>query len=99
MHEHVYGRRGHQRDLTDLVFLGRDDAVLPDDRPTQVRHYSTWLSHRDAVDILYKCIEAPEGLRYDIFLATSKNRWGYRNLEHPRQVLGFVPQDSAEAFG
>lgn len=36
--------------------------------------------------------------RRPIFFATSNNRWGYRDLEHTRQVLGYVPQDSAEAF-
>jgi hypothetical protein len=34
-----------------------------------------------------------------VFLATSNNKWGYRDLEHPRQVLGYVPQDSADTFG
>ena len=50
------------------------------------------------MQILQKCIDAPDDLLYDIFLATSDNKWGYRDLEHPRQVLGFEPQDSAEAF-
>ena len=38
------------------------------------------------------------GLLHDIFFATSNNRWGYRDLEHPRQVLGYEPLDSADAF-
>ena len=37
-------------------------------------------------------------LAYDVFFATSKNRWGYRDLEHARDVLGWEPQDSAEAL-
>jgi hypothetical protein len=37
-------------------------------------------------------------LRYDVFLAISNNKWGYRDLEHPRQVLGYAPQDSADTF-
>ena len=90
------------RHFTDVHYISilclRLGAVLPGDRPTQVRHYSTWLSHRDAVDIFHRCIEAPEGLKYDIFLVNSNNRWGYRDLEHPRRALGFVPQDSAEDF-
>jgi hypothetical protein len=32
---------------------------------------------------------------YDIFLATSNNKWGYRDLEHARRLLGYEPQDSA----
>ena len=79
------------------VLCVRIGSVPPDNRPLASRG-SVYLSHRDVVSILHRCIEAPEGLQYDIFLATSNNRWGYRDLEHPRQVLGFVPQDSAEDF-
>ena len=32
----------------------------------------------------------------DIFYAISNNRWGYRDTEHARQVIGFEPQDTAE---
>lgn len=81
------------------VLCVRIGSVRPDNRPRGSRGVSVYLSHRDVVSILHKCIEAPEGLKYDVFLATSNNRWGYRDLEHPRQVLGFVPQDSAEDFG
>ena len=80
------------------VLCPRLGAVLPEDRPTLIRHYSTYLSHRDALDVLHRCIEAPDDLKYDIFLVNSNNRWGYRDLEHPRQVLGFVPRDSADRF-
>jgi hypothetical protein len=44
------------------------------------------------------CITAPPSLRYDLFFATSKNRWGYRDLEHARAVLGFEPLDVAEDY-
>ena len=57
---------------------------------------STYLSHGDVSQILQLCIDAPDELKYDVFLATSDNRWGYRDLEHPREVLGYAPQDSAE---
>ena len=80
------------------VLCLRLGAVHPEDRPTRVREFSTYLGHRDVVDILHRCIEAPDDLAYDIFYANSDNKWGYRDLEHPRQVLGFEPQDSAEAF-
>lgn len=63
-----------------------------------VREAATYLGHRDVVQVLERCIEAPQDLRYDVFFATSNNRWGYRDLEHTRQLLGYVPQDSAEAF-
>ena len=64
----------------------------------RVREYSTYLGHRDVVDLIRRCIDAPEGLRYDIFYGVSNNKWGYRDLEHAREVLGFVPQDSADGY-
>jgi hypothetical protein len=46
--------------------------------------------------MLEACITAPPDLCFDIFFATSRNRWGYRDLEHPRKVLGWEPLDAAE---
>lgn len=66
------------------------------DRPSAPSHYANWCSQRDIVQVIDRSIEASPNLRYDIFFVTSNNRWGYRDLEHTRQVLGYVPQDSAE---
>ena len=78
------------------VICARIGEVAADDRPTAPRHHSIYLSHRDVVDFLHRCIAAPDDLKYEVLFATSGNRWGYRDLEHPRRVLGYVPQDSAE---
>ena len=80
------------------ILCVRISSVRPENRPTSAREFAVYLSHRDVCDILHRCIEAPDDLMYDVFLATSNNKWGYRDLQHPREVLGFVPQDSAEAF-
>ena len=80
------------------VLCVRIGSVTREDRPRSPREFSIYLSHRDVVQILQKCIDAPDDLLFDIFLATSRNKWGYRDLEHPRQVLGYEPQDSADAF-
>ena len=80
------------------VLCVRIGAVREANKPINTREYSTYLSHRDIVQMLQKCIDAPDGLKYDIFFALSDNKWGYRDLDHPREVIGFVPQDSAEAF-
>ena len=80
------------------VLCVRIGAVNRDDRPANVREFSAYLSHRDIASMLHACIEAPEKLRYDVFFALSDNKWGIRDLEHPREVLGWEPQDSADAF-
>ena len=80
------------------VLCVRIGRVVEENRPRDVRDFSAFLSHQDASEILHKCIEAPSDLRYDVFFATSDNKWGYRDLDHPRDILGFVPKDSAESF-
>src|SRR5437870_7446285 len=77
------------------VRIGR---VKAEDRPTSTRDYSVWCSQRDIVRMLELCIAAPLTLRFDVFFAVSDNRWGYRDLEHARAVLGFEPRDRAEDY-
>jgi uronate dehydrogenase len=77
------------------VRIGR---VLAADRPTSAREFSVFCSQRDVVRMLELCIAAPPTLTFDIFYAVSDNRWGYRDLEHARRVLGFEPRDRAEDY-
>jgi hypothetical protein len=70
--------------------------VHAEDRPMSPRDFSVWCSQRDIVRLIERCVEAPEALRYDIFFGASRNKWGYRDLEHPRAVLGWEPVDAAE---
>jgi nucleoside-diphosphate-sugar epimerase len=91
------GRNFSDRYALSLLCV-RIGRVNDEDRPTSTPEMSRYLSHRDVTQMLRRCIEAPDDLKYDIFLATSRNRWGYRDLEHARQVLGYEPQDSAEDF-
>lgn len=80
------------------VLCVRIGRVHAEDRPTIPREFSVWCSQRDIARLLAACIEAPEALRYDIFFANSRNKWGYRDLEHPRAVLGWEPMDAAEDY-
>ena len=75
------------------VRIGR---VKAEDRPTSTRDYSVWCSQRDVVRMIDLCIAAPAAVRFDVFFVVSNNRWGYRDLEHARAVLGFEPRDRAE---
>ena len=66
------------------------------DHPTGSREFAVWCSQRDAARGIARAIDAPASVRYDICFITSDNRWGYRDLAHSREVLGYVPQDRAE---
>jgi len=89
----------HFADTTDVsIICLRIGSVTRENRPREMRERSVYLSHNDIAQALEKCIEAPESVKYDIFQATSNNKWNYRDLEHFREVAGYVPQDSADDF-
>ena len=93
------GLARHFSDVHDLSVINlRIGTVKPSGIPEEDYDYSIYLSHRDVVESLMLALNAPADLRFDTFLVTSNNRWGYRDLSHFRQVLGFEPQDSAEDF-
>ena len=54
---------------------------------------SIYCSHRDITQMFERCVDAPDDLRYDIFFACSNNRGLFRDIEHARRVVGYVPQD------
>ena len=76
----------------------RIGLVTRGNRPRVVRDNAIYLSHRDIATHLRACIEAPDDLKFDIFFAVSNNRWNYRDLSHPKEVLGWEPQDSADDY-
>ena len=78
------------------VICLRIGAVNRDDRPLLPRHFSVWCSQRDIAQMVERCVEAPEGVKFDTFYVVSKNKWGYRDLSHARDVVGYEPQDAAE---
>jgi nucleoside-diphosphate-sugar epimerase len=77
------------------VRIGR---VTADDKAADARTRMVWCSHRDICGLLEAAMLAPPSLRYDIVFGVSNNRYGYRDMEHTRDALGFAPQDSADAF-
>jgi nucleoside-diphosphate-sugar epimerase len=77
------------------VRIGR---VLAGDRPVSARDFSVWCSQRDVVSMIMRCLGAPASVRFDVFFASSDNRWSYRDLDHPKQVLGWTPLDRAEDY-
>lgn len=80
------------------VICLRIGLVDAEDRPRNPREFSIWCSHRDMAQMVERCIAAPDTLKFDIFFVISDNKWGYRDISHAREVLGYAPQDSAEAF-
>jgi nucleoside-diphosphate-sugar epimerase len=89
----------HYADAHGLsVICVRIGRVNAEDRPSSARDFSVWCSQRDIAALLERCVAAPPSLRYEIVFGTSRNKWGYRDLEHPRAVLGWEPLDLAENY-
>jgi nucleoside-diphosphate-sugar epimerase len=66
------------------------------DRPRPPQGASIFVSVPDIVQIWERCINADESPRFDIFWGMSNNDWRWVDIEHAREVLGYVPQDRAE---
>ena len=77
------------------IRLGR---VRPENRPANAREAAVHLGHRDAAQIVRRCVEAPAGITFDIFYGVSDNFTRYRDLEHARAVIGYVPQDGIKQW-
>jgi nucleoside-diphosphate-sugar epimerase len=74
----------------------RIGMVTEEDKPLSSRDYSVWCSQRDIAHMVELCIKAPSEVDFDILFVTSRNKWSYRDIDHARQSVGYVPQDAAE---
>ncbi len=75
------------------IKLGR---VTAENEPADARSAAVHLSHRDAAQIVWRCVEAPADVRYDIVYGVSDNKTRFRDLEHTTKLVGYVPEDGAE---
>jgi NAD+ dependent glucose-6-phosphate dehydrogenase len=80
------------------VLCIRLGAVLPSDRPELVRHFPGYLSQSDAVQMIDKCLEAPESLKFDIFDAISENSRRWRDTGHAKAALGWRTTGTSDTF-
>lgn len=74
-------------------------VTLDDQLPSLNEHLNArilWCSHRDIIQVIERCINAPDSLRFDVFFAASNNRYNLVDIQHTKDVLGYEPQDSAE---
>jgi NAD+ dependent glucose-6-phosphate dehydrogenase len=70
--------------------------VNAEDHPHRPESGAVWCSQRDVVQLVEKSIEAPEHLKFGIYYGVSNNKWRWVDIDHAREVLGYIPQDSAE---
>ncbi|MEE3232799.1 MAG: SDR family oxidoreductase [Candidatus Latescibacterota bacterium] len=61
------------------------------------RILSTWLSHRDMVQLVQCCIDA-DSIDFGIYYGISNNTRAYWDTQNARDELGYSPEDDAEDF-
>jgi len=74
----------------------RIGSFVTPDRPAEARHLLTWISHRDMVQLVRRCIDHLH-YHFVVVYGVSNNlrsRWDNTNVK----FLGYRPEDNAEAF-
>ena len=80
------------------VICIRLGTIGRDDRPgSDARSYVSWCSHRDLTQLVRRCIEVPD-ITYDIVFGASANTWKIYDTPRAWRLLGWQPQDNAEAY-
>jgi uronate dehydrogenase len=66
------------------------------DRPIESRHLLTWISHRDMVQLVRRCIDHPDYHFVTVYGVSNnlRSRWDNTNVK----FLGYRPQDDSEVF-
>ena len=68
-------------------------------KPQNARQFATLLSHRDLVQLVRRCIDAPDSVRFAIFYGVSNNTWRFWDISNSRELIGYEPEDDAEHGG
>ena len=65
-------------------------------RPQNARELRTWISHRDTVQLVRRCIDAPSFHFIVVYgvSANTRNEW----RDEAAQLIGYRPQDNAEVY-
>jgi NAD+ dependent glucose-6-phosphate dehydrogenase len=83
----------HRHDISCIcIRIGQVER----DRPRPPQGADIYVSQRDIVQIIERCINAAPEVAFDIFYGMSDNDLRWVDIEHAREKVGYVPQDRAE---
>jgi NAD+ dependent glucose-6-phosphate dehydrogenase len=87
---------GHREGLSCIAVrigaFGTPDKV---EDSTDSRMLTLWVSHRDLCQLLHRCVEAPDDLRFLIVQGVSDNQLKRMDIGNARELLGYDPEDNA----
>jgi uronate dehydrogenase len=77
----------------------RIGAFVPDHQKEIVCHtrndYDYVISQRDLMQLVHKCIIAPDEVKFGILSGISNNKRKYMDLEFTKNLVGYRPKDDA----
>jgi hypothetical protein len=76
------------------VRIGAFQSPASAQKKDSMNMMDSWLSERDCVQLLERCIDAPEDLKFAIVHGLSRNTFNRMDIESTRQLLGYDPQDN-----
>jgi len=83
----------------EAVCLRIGSVLEPDDPTKNERHLSTWLSHRDLVQLVRKALTAMEPFPgFGIYYGVSNNSRRFWDISSALGELGYSPEDNASSF-
>jgi nucleoside-diphosphate-sugar epimerase len=80
------------------VICLRIGTVTRANRPESKRQFATLLTHRDLVQLVRRCLAAPDSLRFAVFYGVSANTWRFWDIEEARATIGYAPENDAERW-
>ena len=80
------------------VIVIRLGGVLAEDEPNLIRQFPGFLAQADAVQMIDRCLSAPDSMRYEIFDAISDNWPRWRDTSDAKRRLGWHPSGSSDRF-
>ena len=80
------------------VLCLRIGTVNSQDRPLTVRNLATFLFHKDLVQLVERCIDAPAEVAFGIYYGVSKNTWRFWDLAGGEREIGYRPTEDAERY-
>jgi len=80
------------------VICLRIGSFTGEDRPLTIRSFATLLTPRDLAQLVTRCIEAPDSVRFAVFYGVSDNAWRFWDISDAEEIVGYQPRDNAENF-
>ena len=74
----------------------RIGTVNAQNKPTNTRAFSTWLSYQDLAQLIELSLVRSRGFK--IFYGVSDNTWKIWDIEYAREVIGYNPISNAEDY-